>query len=65
MLSCCGLLQMFDSCLSDCCYSERGCDNMTAIVVQFKTLKRPLSPSAEGVEEKRLKSDESETKTVV
>lgn len=55
---------MFDSCLSEYnLYSDTGCDNMTAIIVQFKSgsLKRPLSPSAEGVSEKRAKTDECES----
>lgn len=55
---------MFDSCLSKYnLYSDTGCDNMTAIIVQFKSvnLKRPLSPSMVGVTEKRAKTDECES----
>lgn len=51
---------MFDACLSKHSYCDKGCDNMTAIIVQFKSTKRPLSPSAECVTEKRIKTDESE-----
>lgn len=53
---------MFDSCLSEHSFSH-GCDNMTAIIVQFKSsnLKRPLSPSSEGVAEKMAKTDQSES----
>lgn len=50
---------MFDSCLSKHKYSsDLGSDNMTAIIVQFNS-KRPLSPSSEGVSEKKAKTDQS------
>lgn len=54
---------MFEHCLApDTMCDGTGCDNMTAIIVQFKTnlLKRSASPEPEESEIKRAKTDDSQ-----
>lgn len=60
------VLQLFDQCLApDTMGDGTGCDNMTAIIVHFKSnsLKRSSSPHPEDVisESKRAKTEDSES----
>lgn len=55
---------MFDHCLAPHTLCDgQGCDNMTAVIVQFKgknSLKKPLTDPEESGRSKRLKLDEEE-----
>lgn len=56
--------QMFDHCLApDTMCDGTGCDNMTAIIVQFKNniCKRAAQPVEESENTKRVKTDQPET----
>lgn len=69
------MLQLFDHCLTPDIYSSEdgaGCDNMTALIIRFKSsrnsTKRPASQKDEEISEcKRIKSlsddDKSSTTT--
>lgn len=55
---------MFDHCLApDTMGDGTGCDNMTAIIVQFKTniLKRAATPDPGECDSKRAKTEENES----
>lgn len=56
--------EMFDHCLAPNTLGDgTGCDNMTAIIVQFKTniMKRSASPRADSDNSKKAKTEESVT----
>lgn len=55
---------MFDHCLApDTMGDGTGCDNMTAIIVQFKSniLKRAATPEPGECDSKRAKTEENES----